>query len=239
MIRILSVLLLCALAASCAHTATGPDPAPATLTADSLRGTWHFAYTQKGPGMFGMMPPPPQFDAYTFIAPDKIAIQSTLSNWHFTGTYTLAGTSLTYRFKPLDVAKPVEHSVHIALADNGESLLVSFNDMELVYYRPGRFYPNDIAGHWQIQKDGITETLHLTADGRYELEKSNIVGHYRLWPSRYGRAMTAIVEIPGEGGFMLLWQYEKSKDGLTMTPISTQGLKTSATITWKLIKDAN
>ena len=71
--------------------------------------------------------------------------------------------------------------------------------MEIVYYRPARFLPNTIAGDWTLKIEETSGTMHLGEKGSYRLDPGGVIGHYRCWTSRFGKTMTAVVNIPGGG----------------------------------------
>ena len=119
---------------------------------------------------------------------------------------------------------PVRHEVKCEVIDHGPGLVLTSPDQtEWVYYRPSRFLPNTIAGDWRVEADGLTETMHLGKDGFYRLVQGHIVGHYRLWPSRYGTMMTAVVHIPGHGGFFMIWKYQLQGDQLAVDAVHPAG----------------
>jgi len=203
-------------------------------TAKSIHGQWHFAHVRKAQSLFGQLPPPPQFDTISFAQPNKINLKASLEKWSFDGTFLLSGNDLSYEFHPPDVKEPVRHKLKCALVDQGNSLILTHEQTEMVYYRPDRFYPNEIAGNWITKAEGKSEIMLLGKDGSYLMVQSNVIGHYRLWPSRYGKAMTAVVFIPGHGGYLMIWKWEQKADRLTLTPISWKGPVPEGAVTWTL-----
>jgi len=196
-------------------------------------GEWNFAYIQKGPFMFGGFPPPPQFDTYLFKSPGKITIKSSLEALEFDGKYRISGNNLDYDFHPTDVEKPIEHNLKYSLKDNGATLQLTLDNSEFVYYRPERFYPYSISGEYIVEKNGKSLTMKLGSNGEYHLKEINVIGHYRLWPSRFGKTMSATVFIPDHGGYFMIWRYEVVNNDLVLTQISPNGLLENTATTWK------
>jgi hypothetical protein len=223
--RIKSVLCLMAacLLSGCASLSPWSHP---------IQGQWVFAYVRKAPSAFGELPAPPLFDRIAFTPPYKIQLQSSLSQFDFDGRYKLSDGQLSYTFQPPEADAPVRHEVGCELLDQAQRLILTYDQTEYVYYRPAKFEAPAIAGRWTFEADGETETLQLGVDGSYQLVHDRIVGHYRLWPSRYGQTMTAIVDIPGHGGHLMLYQYQREGDQLALTPISWKGPLPDSTITW-------
>lgn len=212
--------------------------ATAPINPTAIRGQWQFAYVRQAKTAFGQFPAPPQFDAITFMPPTQIEVHSSTRQASFDGTYTLAGNQLVYEFQPPGVKKPIRHTLTCMLSNHGNALLLTHENTEMVYYRPQRFYANTIAGEWTVTAKDKTETMQLGKDGSYRLVESQVVGHYRLWPSRYGKAMTTLVTVPGQGGHLWIWKYERQGNRLTMTPISWNGPLKKGTVTWTHKKTA-
>ena len=202
-------------------------------SAKSLEGQWLFAHFVRGRLSLGI-PAPPQFDDIEFKGRDKIRIRSTLAGWDFSGKYTLSENDLAYEFQPPDVNEPVRHAVKCALVDGGDTLILNFDDAEMVYYRPGRFHPNAIAGEWKIEVEGDSEIMRLEPNGSYFLVESKITGYYRLYSSRYGSTMSAVIFIPEHGVYLTMFQYERQGEKLLLTPISDDGPVPDAVMTWML-----
>lgn len=202
-------------------------------TTENIAGKWYFAHIRKAQSLFGEMPPPPQFDEIDFLIPNTIKLKSSLQKWEFEGTYTLSGNNLSYSFHPANVKEPVKHDMECSLTDLGRTLILTYEQTEFVYYRPVQFYPNEIAGTWITEAKGKSEILRLGKEGSFFMEKSKIAGHYRLWQSRYGNAMTGIVFIPGHGGFLMIWNYEKENGNLKLTPMGWNGPEAGESIVWK------
>jgi hypothetical protein len=201
---------------------------------EPLQGQWYFTHIRKGPSFFGQFPPPPTFDSFTFTPPDKIHLRSSLPPLDFDGTYHLADHQLSYEFHPPDMDKPVKHVTLWGLQDSGQTLVLTFDQMELVYYRPARFLPNTIAGEWMLEIEGNSGTMHLGEAGSYRLDPGGILGHYRLWSSRSGDMMTVVVHIPGFGGQLMLFRYLRRDDRLELTPATWDGFHPEQTTRWKL-----
>lgn len=222
-----TVLLLVAVCLFSGCATLPPSP-------ESINGEWYFAHFRQVQSVFGEFPAPPQFDSIMFTQPNIINISDSLGKMSFDGTYMLSGHDLSYEFHPPDINKPIKHNLKCSLEENGETLILTYEQNELVYYRPERFYPNEIVGEWVVEADEQSEIMRLGEDGSYLMVKSNVIGNYRLWPSRFGKVMTAIVFIPGHGGYLMIWKYEQKDDLLTLTPISFNGPIPENAVTWKL-----
>lgn len=214
-----AVFLLC----GCASLATWSHP---------IEGRWHFAYVRKAPTVSGEFPAPPTFDSITFTPPFKIELQSRLSGFDFSGSYRLRDDRLSYQFHPPESDAPIRQEVAYSLLDQDRTLVLIDDKTEFVYYRPEKFQAFAIAGNWTLEVDGETETMQLRADGSFRLLQRSITGHYRLWPSRFGNAMTAVVDIPGQGGRFMIYRYHLENDRLDLTPITWEGLVNESTFTW-------
>ena len=53
----------------------------------------------------------------------------------------------------------------------------------------------------------------------FEMVNTKMRGIYRLWPSNYGRLMTALFNVPDYGTKMVLWQVKSTADELTLTAL--------------------
>ena len=203
-----------------------------TPTSKSLQGEWCFAYVQKAQSMFGEMPPPPRFDSIRFSREKKINLKDSLTKKEFEGTFDLTENDLEYSFQPPELNEPVRHKLVFSLLDKGEVLVLTHDQTEMVYYRADRFYPNSLAGEWVTTKGDQTETMKLGEDGSYQMVESQVLGHYRLWPSRYGMAMTASMFIPDHGTYMIIWMVQRQGKRVTLTPVSYDGPMKDAAIVW-------
>ena len=143
---------------------------------DALQGQWYFSHIRKGPSFFGQFPPPPRFDGLAFAPPNKIHLHCSWPPMAFDGIYRIADRQLIYEFHPPDVDKPIHHDVMWTIEDRGQTLILSFDQMDLVYYRPARFLPNTVAGDWTLEIKGGSGTMRLGETGRYRLDPGGIIG---------------------------------------------------------------
>jgi hypothetical protein len=213
--------------------AKDPNQEYPVSAAHELIGKWRFVYFKKYLQIEGQLPAPPAFDAMELSEPDKILMQSCLSNHEATGTFTVTFGLLSYRFQPPDAPQAIEHKVGCFLANEGKAMIISTDQSELVFFRSNRIFENDIAGSWRADIKGQKQMMHLSKDGDYQIESSAIIGHYRLWPSRLGNAMTVIYKDPPHGAFMAIFLYQLDNDALTLTPIEELKVIAEKAVTWK------
>jgi len=50
--------------------------------------------------------------------------------------------------------------------------------------------------------------------------------------TRFGKTMTVVVDIPGCGAQLILFQYERRDDRLKLTPVTWKGPQPEKTTTW-------
>lgn len=206
------------------------------LSRETLNGEWRFAYVQKWRSMFGENPTPPSFDTIEFKPGGNIRLKDTLMRREFAGSYSLDGDKLTWTFSPPDVKTPVVHRLECSWTSYGRGLMIraaaGTDETEFVYCRSQRFLPaKDIAGTWVVAADGKSASMTFGKDGEYGMGSKDVWGYYRLWQSDKGNALTTVMWIQGEGGFLMIYLYRVHGDELTLTPLGGNGPNASRTMT--------
>jgi hypothetical protein len=213
--------------------ATDPNQEYPVSAAHELMGKWSFVYFKKYFHIEGQLPAPPVFDTMELSEPDKILMKSCLGNHEETGIFTVTFGLLHYRFQPPDAPQAIEHKVGCFLANDGKAMILSTDQSELVFFRANRIFENDIAGSWSPDIKGQKQMMNLSKNGDYQIESTAVTGHYRLWPSRLGNAMTVIYQDPPHGAFMAIFLYQLDNEALIFTPIEELKVITEKAVTWE------
>ena len=203
-----------------------------TVRKSDLSGEWQFTYVQKARTAFGMNPSPPMFDLIEFKKDNSIHLVDSMRKREFNGKFTYEDGILEWEFSPEDMPKPIVHRVDCLWAEKRKSIILRLSEgetgsdleTEWVYFRPEYLLPNaKMIGKWMTSNDGESTDMIFQKDGTFLMNNNKIWGYYRLWPSRYGDALTTAIWIQGEGGFMLLYSYSIESDTLTLTPLTYNG----------------
>ncbi len=200
--------------------------------AHEILGQWRFVYFKKYYHLEGQLPAPPVFDAVDLTEPDIIIMKSRLNGREEKGSFVVTFGLLKYEFRPGGSPQPVTQKSACFLANHGKAMILTTETAELVFFRADRIFENSIHGTWRTQENGVIKTMILSEDGEYRMAESAAAGHYRLWPSRFGNAMTVIYQQPPYGAFMAIFLYQLDRDVLTLVPIENLQVISAKAKTW-------
>ncbi len=205
----------------------------AALSSMAQLGDWSFVYYENAPTLDGVMPPPPLFDYISLRDGGKGTVGMKLKGRAETIDYTIKKNILSFDI-PMGEDNPPIHFVTKFAVKKGTLTLIGKNS-RIVFLKNDELVADEsLVGVYDGGTPQFPETMELTSDGVFRLEKSRLMGYYRLWKNTDGvLCLTFIGGVLNSKWHTLLWQLHKNDSTLTMTPITDKGPSFKSSSVWK------
>ena len=196
-------------------------------------GEWSFVYYESAPTLDGVMPPPPLFDYISLREGGKGTVGMKLKGRAESISYTIKKDILSFDI-PMNEGNPPIHFVSKFIQKKGTLTLIGKNS-RIVFLKSAELIADEsLVGVYDGGTPQFPEVMEITADGVLRLEKSRLMGYYRLWKNTDNvLCLTLIGGVPNSKWHTLLWQLRKNDSTLTMTPITEKGPSFKASSVWK------
>ncbi len=196
-------------------------------------GDWSFVYYENAPTLDGVMPPPPLFDYISLREDGKGTVGMKLKGRAETISYTIKKDLLSFDI-PMGEGNPPIHFVTKFVEKKGTLTLIGKNSRIVFLKNEGLVADESLVGVYDGGTPQFPEVMEITANGVLRMEKSHLMGYYRLWKNTDGvLCLTLIAGVPGSKWHTLLWQLRNNKGTLTMTPITEKGASAKHSSVWK------
>ena len=196
-------------------------------------GDWSFVYYESAPTLDGAMPPPPLFDYLSLRDEGKGTIGMKLKGRAESILYKVNKDVLSFDI-PMGEGKEPIHFVSKFTVKKGTLTLVGKNSRIVFMKSEGLVVDESLHGLYDGGTPQFPETMEIAADGILRMEKSLLMGYYRLWRNEDGvLCMTLLAGKPNSRWHTFIWQL-RSKDGvLTMTPVTEKGAAKKFSTVWR------
>ena len=196
-------------------------------------GDWSFVYYESAPTVDGAMPPPPLFDYISLREEGKGTIGMKIKGRAETISYTIQKKVLTFDI-PMDEGKPPIHFVTKFEEKKGTLTLIGKNSRIVFMNSEGLVANESLVGFYDGGTPQFPEVMEITSDGKLRMEKSLLMGYYRLWKNADGvLCLTLLAGRPNSRWHTFLWQLRINENTLTMTPVTEKGPSVKHSSVWK------
>lgn len=196
------------------------------------KGDWSFVYYESAPTLDGQMPPPPLFDYISLREDGKGTVGMKLKGRAETILYKVKKDVLSFDI-PMEDGKPPIHFVTKFTEKKGTLLLTGKNSKIVFMKSEGLIVDESLVGSYDGGTPQFPEVMEITSDGVLRMEKSHLMGYYRLWKNTDGvLCLTMLAGMPNSKWHTFLWQLRRNGKTLTMTPVTQKGPSAKHSSVW-------
>ena len=205
----------------------------AALSSMAQMGDWSFVYYENAPTVDGAMPPPPLFDYISLREGGKGTVGMKLKSRAETISYTVKKDILSFDI-PMEEGTPPIHFVTKFAVKKGTLTLIGKNSKIVFLNNDGLIADESLVGLYDGGTPQFPEVMEITAEGVLRMERSHLMGYYRLWKNTDGiLCLTLLAGMPKAKWHTFLWQLHKNDATLTMTPITEKGPSFKHSSVWR------
>ena len=196
------------------------------------KGDWSFIYYESAPTVDGAMPPPPLFDYISLRENGKGTVGMKLKSRAESIVYNVKKNVLSFDI-PMGDDKPPIHFVTKFEEKKGTLLLTGKNSKIVFIKSDGLINDESLVGVYDGGTPQFPEVMEITSEGVLRMEKSHLMGYYRLWKNTDGiLCLTLLAGMPNSKWHTFLWQLRRNGKTLTMTPVTQKGPSAKHSSVW-------